>query len=85
MGDNNKEPIIGEDKKEDKVIFQAVLDKDKNVQVFLFSDFVPIITYAQKLLDMIITGKIVNQQMKAQAKKPIIPVKGGIMNFIRRR
>ena len=86
MPDNGKEPIIGEQKpQEDKVIFQAVLKPNNDVQVFLFSEFIVMVTYAQKLLDMIVTSKIVQQQMKAQAQKPIIPAKHGMMDFIRRR
>ena len=87
MGDNGKETIIGEQKQsEDKVIFTAIMKPDNSIQVQLFSDFVPMVCYAQKLLDMIVTGKIAQQQMKAQAQKPIItPPKGGIFNFIRGR
>lgn len=87
MSDNGKEPIIGEQKEEpkEKVIFQAVLKPNNDVQVFLFSEFIPMVTYAQKLLDMIVTSKIVQQQMKSQARQPIITPKHGITDWLRRR
>ena len=54
--------------KERKIIFEAEMLDDKTVKVSLKSNFVPMLTFAAKLLDLEIENMIIQQNMKREGK-----------------
>ena len=64
MSDNNKKR---------KIIFDAELLDNKTIKVNVYSNFVPMLTFAQKLLDLNIENLIIGQDIQNNVKK-ITPV-----------
>ena len=70
---------------ENKLIFQAEIDDKNNLVVKVFSKYVPMIAYAQKMLDIEVDKIIIDEKIKSSQSPIIHPAKAhGLINFLRK-
>ena len=64
--------------KERKIIFEAELLDNKTIKVSLKSNFIPMLTFAAKLLDLEIENLIIKQQVESAPiiQRPGLKVEG---------
>ena len=72
---------------EPKEIFKALLTDDNKIQIFVYSNFIPVVNYAHKLLEIEIEKRIISGMIQEKIKNApnlIVPGNGkGIINAIR--
>ena len=84
MSDNGEK--LQQEDQYPKVIFTAELNKDKQVEVKVYSTYLPILAYALKLLETEVDRLFINEKIKNTVQQnKIIKPKHGIMDFVRKR
>ena len=81
---NNKPDVKEQAPPDRKIIFVAELIDNKNVQIRIFSKYLPILAHAQKLLGIEIDKLYIDERMNGMNEQKIKPAHS-ILDFVRRR